>query len=88
MDRSNVSAEGAATKLANVNVAEFTEAVFGAVLRAADARKAPGGRVFPGPILWGIWWWPEGGGPLGPLNQPEAGGVLASELPPGARPTK
>ena len=61
-----------------ITVDEFTEATFKAVLRAMEARK-PFDReqgIFPGPILYGIIWWPEGG-PFGP------GTVLASPGQPG-----
>jgi hypothetical protein len=40
---------------AHISVEEFTEATFNAVLRAIDARQFP-----HGPIIYGIWYLPQG----------------------------
>jgi hypothetical protein len=42
-----------------INLEEFTQLAFESVLRAGEARKLPPGK-FPGPIIFGIIWWPEG----------------------------
>ena len=55
----------------HINLAEFTETVTAALLRAAEARKRPFG-----PILIGIIWWPEGLEP----GIPSATGVGPSPL--------
>jgi hypothetical protein len=47
-------------RLGGITVDEFAEAAFRGIMRAIDARKLPGslGR-FPGPIVWGLIWWPQ-----------------------------
>jgi hypothetical protein len=47
---------------AQLSLDEFTEATYGSILRAVEARKRP----FLGPILFGFIWWPEG--PLGDVK--------------------
>ena len=42
-----------------IDLDQFTQLAFEAVLRAGAARKLPPGK-FPGPIIFGIIWWPEG----------------------------
>jgi hypothetical protein len=62
-----------ASRPGSISVDDFTEATFKAVLRAAEARKVDPELRFPqGPILYGIVWWPEGGGPpvFGPPQGP------------------
>lgn len=49
-----------------VSFADFTETTLSAVTRALAARRLPEGR-FPGPIVMGLIWWPEGG-PLQPVS--------------------
>jgi hypothetical protein len=46
-----------------VTLEEFTEVTLAAVARAIDRRKGP--KIIPGPIIFGIIWWPEGG-PINP----------------------
>ncbi len=52
---------------------EVTQAAFGGVLRALEARKLPPER-FPGPIIVGIVAWPELQGQGGFLKQVQAPG--------------
>ena len=42
-----------------INLEQFTQLTFESVLRAMEARKLPPTK-FPGPIIFGIIWWPEG----------------------------
>lgn len=60
----------------SISVDDFTEATFKAVLRAFDAHKeqrAVGPELLPGPIVYGIIFWPEGGPPgTGPPFGPGA----------------
>jgi len=54
-----------ASRPGSISVDEFTEATFKAVMRASEARKAAARAdkhdFLPGPIIFGIIWWPEGG---------------------------
>lgn len=42
-----------------IELEEFTQLAFEAVLRASEARKLPPYRL-PGPIIFGLIWWPDG----------------------------
>jgi hypothetical protein len=42
-----------------IQLDEFTQLAFESVLRASEGRKLPPSKL-PGPIIFGIIWWPEG----------------------------
>jgi uncharacterized membrane protein len=72
LSEEEVSRAMEASRPGSISVDEFTEATFKAVLRASEARKAAHGAdrqdFKPGPIIYGIIWWPEGGpGGEGPI---------------------
>jgi hypothetical protein len=54
-----MASKRAGRRAAQIQLDEFTQLAFEAVLRATDARKLPPTK-FPGPIIFGIIWWPEG----------------------------
>jgi hypothetical protein len=55
------SQESSSKQATRLSLDEFTDATYNSILRAVEARKRP----FPGPILFGFIWWPEGQGEPG-----------------------
>ena len=51
-------------RAARISLDEFTQLTFQSVLRASELHKLPPNR-FPGPIIFGIIWWPQGMTPPG-----------------------
>ena len=49
-----------------IELQDFTQLAFEAVVRASEAKKLPPSRI-RGPIIFGIIWWPDG------IPVPEAG---------------
>lgn len=71
-ERTSLAQESAA---ARISVDEFAEATFKAVLQAIEARRlqSPEDRIlFPGPLAYGIIWWPEGMQQPGVLVGPQS----------------
>ncbi len=61
-------------RAARIQLDEFTQLAFESVLRASELRRLPANK-FPGPIIFGIIWWPEGlPTPGGAIGAPRAGG--------------
>lgn len=42
-----------------IELQDFTQVAFEAVLRASEVKKLPPNKI-PGPIIFGIIWWPDG----------------------------
>jgi hypothetical protein len=69
-----MAAAARSTRATRIPLDEFTQLAFESVIRASELRKLPPNR-FPGPIIFGIIWWPQGlPSPGGAIGSPRVGG--------------